>query len=81
MRDYYKNVAFDIIKIRLNINYYKLYFTINEIILKLNVIFEIYDKVIKLNVKFYDLNFAINIKNKKKSFEIFYVRFNVIIIF
>ena len=54
---------------------------INEIIKKLKNMFEIYDKFVKSNVDFYDLNFDINVKNKKKSFEIFYTRFNAIIAF
>ena len=54
---------------------------INEIIKKLKSIFEIYDKFIKLNVEFYNSNFDINVKNKKKFFEIFYIRFNAIIAF
>ena len=42
--------------------------------------FEIYDKVIKSDAEFYDLNFVMNVKDKKKSFETFYVRFSVIIV-
>ena len=79
MRNYCKNTIFDIIKIRSNIIYYNFYFTINEIIKKLKNIFKIYDKFIKSNVDFYDSNFDISVKNKKKSFETFYVRFNAII--
>ena len=60
--------------------YYNSYFTINEIIKKLKNMFKIYDKFIKLNVELYNSNFDINVKNKKKSFEIFYVRFNAIIV-
>ena len=48
-------------------------------IMKLNIIFEIYDKIIKSNIEFYNSHFVINNKNKKKIFEIFYTRFNVII--
>ena len=43
--------------------------------------FEIYNKLIKSNVEFHNSNFNINVKNKKKSFEIFYARFNAIIVF
>ena len=50
-------MTFDIIKIYLNTNYYNFYFTINEIIVKLKSIFEIYDKFIKLNVEFHNFNF------------------------
>ena len=81
MRDYYKNTIFDIIKTRSNIIYHNFYFTINEIIKKLKNIFKIYDKFVKLNVDFYDSNFDMSVKNKKKSFEIFYARFNTIIAF
>ena len=62
-------------------NYYNLYFTIKEIITKLNIIFKIYNKIAKLDIKLYNPNFAINIKNKKKFFEIFYIHFNVTIAF
>ena len=41
--------------------------------------FEIYDKLIKLNIEFYDSNFDMSVKNKDKSFKIFYARFNIII--
>ena len=81
MRDYYKNTTFDIIKTRSNIIYYNFYFTINEIIKKLKNVFKIYDKLIKLNIELYNSNFDMNVKNKKKFFEIFYARFNAIIAF
>ena len=72
---------FNIIKIYLNINYHNLYFIIKKIIIKLNIIFEIYNKIAKLDIKFYNFNFIINIKNKNKFFKIFYIRFNIIITF
>ena len=50
IRDYHKETIFNIIKTRSNINYYKLYKIINKIILKLNVIFEIYNKIVKSNI-------------------------------
>ena len=81
MKDFYKNTIFDIIKTCLNIIYHNFYFTINEIIKKLKNIFEIYNKFIKLNIELYNSNFDINIKNKNKFFEIFYARFNIIIVF
>ena len=81
MRDYYKNTTFDVIKTRSNINYYNLYFTINEIIVKLKNMFKIYNKFIKLNIRFYNFNFKISIKDKKRFFEFFYIRFNAIIVF
>ena len=79
MRDYYKNTIFDIIKTHLNIIYHNSYFTINEIIKKLKSIFEIYNKFIKSNAEFHNSNFDMNVKDKKKFFEIFYARFNTII--
>ena len=79
MKNYYKNTIFDIIKTRSNIIYHNSYFTINEIIKKLKNMFEIYDKLIKLNIEFYDSNFDMSVKNKDKSFKIFYARFNIII--
>ena len=81
MRDYYKNTTFDIIKTRSNIIYYNFYFTINEIIKKLKDVFKIYDKLVKLDIELYNSNFDMNVKNKKKFFEIFYARFNAIIAF
>ena len=79
MKNYCKNMIFDIIKTRSNIIYHNSYFTINEIIKKLKSIFKIYDKLVKSNVELYNSNFDMNVKDKKKSFETFYVRFNVII--
>ena len=81
MKNHYKNTTFDIIKTRSNIIYYYFYFTINEIIKKLKNIFEIYDKLIKSNIEFYDSNFDMSVKDKKKSFKIFYIHFNAVIIF
>ena len=48
-------------------NYDISYLIANEIIIKLNIIFGIYDKIIKLNVEFHDSHFVINNKNKKKK--------------
>ena len=81
MKDYYENIAFDVIKTRLNINHHNFYFITNEMILKLNVIFKMYDKIIKSNVEFYDFNFAISVKDKKKYFKTFYARFSAVIAF
>ena len=81
IKNYYKNTIFDIIKIRSNIIYHNFYFTINEIIKKLKNIFEIYNKLIKSNIKFHNSNFDMNVKDKKKFFKIFYIRFNTIIVF
>ena len=81
MKNYYKNTIFDVIKTRLNISYYNFYFTINEIIKKLNNIFKIYNKFNKSNVEFYNSNFDINVKDKKKFLKIFYARFNAAIAF
>ena len=46
---------------------------------KLKDMFKIYDKLVKSDVELYDSNFDMNVKDKKKFFEIFYVRFNAII--
>ena len=43
--------------------------------------FKTYNKFVKSDIELYNSNFDMNIKNKKKSFEIFYARFNVIIAF
>ena len=48
-------------------------------ITKLDAIFGIYNKVDKLNIELYNPNFAIDIKDKKESFEIFYIRFSAAI--
>ena len=50
-------------------------------ILKLNVMFETYDKIIKSNIEFYDFNFVMSVKDKKKSFKTFYIRFSAAIAF
>lgn len=81
MKNYCKNTTFDVIKTRSKIICHNFYFVINEIVKKLNNIFKIYNKVVKLNVDFHNLNFAISVKNKKKSFKIFYIRFSAAIIF
>ena len=81
IKNHCKNITFDIIKIRVNINHDILYLIVNKMIMKLNIIFKIYDKIVKLNIKFYDFHFVINSKDKKKIFEIFYTRFNAIIAF
>ena len=47
--------------------------------MKLNIMFEIYNKIVKLNIKLHDFYFVMSSKNKKKIFKIFYTRFNVII--
>ena len=52
---------------------------INEMIKKLKDMFETYDKLVKSNVEFHDSNFDMGVKNKKEFFEIFYVRFNIVI--
>ena len=80
MKNHYKDIAFNIIKIYLDISYHNLYSIIEKIVTKLNIIFKIYNKVIKLDIKFYNLNFIMSVKDKKKFFEIFYICFNAIII-
>ena len=59
--------------------YHNFYFTINEIIKKLKDIFETYNKFVKLNIEFYNSNFDMSVKDKKKFFEIFYVYFKLLI--
>ena len=56
-----------------------IYYLINEIIAKFDVIFKIYDKIVKFDIELYNLNFQMKIKNKKKNFEFFYIRFNTTI--
>ncbi|CAF9942877.1 hypothetical protein IMSHALPRED_005269 [Imshaugia aleurites] len=51
----------------------------NEMIMELNAIFEIYDKIVKSNTELHDLNFDMGLKKKKKTFEIFYARFSATI--
>ena len=51
----------------------------NKIIVELNIIFKIYNKIIKFDIEFHNFNFEIRVKNKKKSFEFFYIRFNATI--
>lgn len=47
--------------------------------MKLNTIFETYNKIAKLNIELYNPHFVINNKNKNKIFEIFYTHFNITI--
>ena len=81
IKNHYKETIFDIIKIRLNINYYNLYKIVNKLILKLNIIFEIYDKIVKSNIQFHNFNFDMNIHNKREIFKSFYIYFITIIAF
>ena len=55
------------------------YIVVEQMIVKLHFMFEIYDKIIKLDAKLYDLSFVIKNKDKKKIFEIFYTHFNAAI--
>ena len=81
IKNHCKETAFDIIKTRANMFHSNSYTAVEQIIMKLHFIFETYDKIIKSNVKFYDLNFVMRDKNKKKTFETFYARFNAAITF
>lgn len=82
VRDYCKVIAFDVFKVRVNLISNDFYFTSKEMLEELYSIFGEYDKLIKYNVKLYNLAFAIRIgfKKKNKIFDIFYIRFLVIIV-
>ena len=48
--------------------------------MELNIIFEIYNKIVKSDIEFQDLNFDMSFKEKKEIFEIFYTRFSATIV-
>ena len=80
IRDYYKIIIFDILKIRVNFINNDFYIILKEIIKELYNIFKEYNKFIKYNIKLYNLIFAIRIKFKKnKIFDKFYIRLSITI--
>ena len=49
-------------------------------IIELDNMFEIYDKISESNTQLNDFKFEMNMIDKKKSFETFYARFSAVII-
>ena len=81
IRDYYKIIAFDILKIRINPINNDFYVILKEIIKELYNIFEKYNKLIKCDIELYNLIFIIKINFKKnKIFDKFYTRFLITVI-
>ena len=78
IRDYYKSIAFNIIKIKVDSLSENFYISFNEIIKELYSIFDDFDKFIKCDIELYNSIFAIDIK-RKKTFNEFYTRFSAII--
>ena len=74
IRDYYKSIIFDIIKIRVDLLSENLYIIFKEIIKELYSIFDNFNKFIKCDKKLYNLVFIIDVK-RKKIFNEFYARF------
>ena len=80
IRNYYKFIIFNIIKIKADlINIINLYIIFIEIIQKLYSYFDDFDKFILCDTKLYDLVFAIEIIKKNKIFDKFYARFLTIV--
>ena len=80
IRNYYKFIIFDVIKIRVDsINTTNLYITFAEIIQKLYSYFNDFNKFILCDIELYDSFFAIRVIKKNKTFNEFYVRFSAIV--
>ena len=79
VKDYCKDIVFDVIKTRANMSYSNSYIVAEQMIVKLHFIFGTYNKIIKSDAKLHDLSFIIKDKDKKKTFEIFYARFSAAI--
>ena len=80
IRDYYKFIAFDVIKARINsINIEDPYTISIEIIQELHSHFENFNKFILCDAELYNSIFAIRIIKKNKTFNEFYARFSAIV--
>ena len=82
IRDYCKSIAFNVLKVYIDLLSEDLYVTTKEIIIELYKIFNNYDKLEKCNAMLYNFLFNIRVskKNKNKIFDEFYTRFLAIII-
>ena len=78
IRNHYKFIAFNVIKIRADPLSENSYILFNEIIKELHSIFDDFNKFIKCDIELYNPTFAIGIK-RKKTFNEFYTRFLAII--
>ena len=68
------------IKTRANKDFLKLYISINKMIHEFKSIFNIFNKVIKGYIDLYNPKFEIRLNNKNEFFEIFYTRFNAVVV-
>ena len=75
IRDYYKDMVFNTIKTRANMNNPKYYTLVEEILEDLNNIFGDYDKISKADVELDNPKFAIGSKDSKETFDVFHARF------
>ena len=77
IRDYYKEIIFNILKVRVDLLSDDPYTSIKEIILKFYSIFGNYDKLAKYNTILYNPVFNIEVlkTNRKEIFDYFYTRF------
>lgn len=79
IRDYCKKIIFDYIKMKTNIINQNHYIIIENIIQNLKNIFEKFDKESKTKAEFQNPKFYINIKDFKKTFDQFHIKFIITI--
>ena len=80
IRDYCKKITYNVIKIKTNLKNLDYYIITDNIIQNLKNIFDNFDKKNKIDIEFQNSKFIIKIKDSKKIFNIFYIRFIVVII-
>ena len=79
IRDHYKIIVFDILKVRIDLISNDSYVILKKIIEELYNIFNEYDKFIKYDIKLYNSQFVIRIKKKNKILDKFYIEFLIIV--
>lgn len=81
IRDYCKDTAFEIIKAKANSIFANSYLTFSQMIQDLENIFNKFNQVVKFDAFFQDFKFEIAVANLKKTFDKFFARFNLAIIY
>ena len=79
IRDYCKDIAFEVIKTEANPISVNTYLTIFEMIQNLENIFGEFDKDVKSDALLYDLKFVMAVTNFKEIFDEFFARFTLVI--
>ena len=79
IRDKYKDIAFNVIKVRAKLSNPSYYTLVIEAIADLNNIFGKYNKEGRTDTKLYNLKFAIGIKDTKEIFNTFFARFTIMV--